>query len=66
MKAGVPKLVVVIPLEGDPQAFVDSSSAEDSTALRVDLEHRDVAAEVTELLDSTVPLIRTRRPELDA
>jgi len=55
-----PSLHVEIPVEGEPRAWVESPNAESSAGLRVDLEGRDLATEVAELLDRVVPEIRSQ------
>ena len=65
MNGRAPELHVVIPIQGAPKVYVCSESTEDSAALKVDLESRDVEAEVAALLEAAVPHIRSRPPELD-
>jgi hypothetical protein len=55
-----PELHVVIPVEGDPKAYVIAETNEAALSLKADLEARDVEQEVGQLLDATIPQIRTR------
>jgi hypothetical protein len=56
-----PSLHIEIPVQGEPRSWVDSLNAELSAGLRVDLEDRDLADEVADLLDRVVPEIRSQR-----
>jgi hypothetical protein len=60
-----PELIIVVPVEGDPKAYVGAETAEEATALKADLEARDVEQEVAELLDEAIPQIRARPPGVE-
>jgi hypothetical protein len=60
----IPRLIVEILVEGGPKAYVVAATAEEAAALKADLEARDVEQEVAQLLDATIPQIRSKPPEL--